>query len=252
VTASVTASDKLYDGNANATITNCTPVGVLVGDVASVGCTAAGPNTFSDAIAAPNKTVTATNISLTGVKAGNYSLTSTSATTTASITGGAATVTLINNSYVYNGLPHSVSFTTSPSNLSVSATGTGASAQSAVGVYPVTGTISDPSYSGSTSGYLFINSTLTASPRSGQVTLSWKAYPGAVSYTAYMVQSATQPTLGTMLSGTVLPVLNTTAQATNLTNGTLYWFVVVPNFGSGPVAGALTPTISATPKSLTP
>ena len=248
----MTASDKAFDGNANASITSCSLAGVLAGDAANVHCAAAGPNTFSDANVGSNKTVTATNIGLNGGASGNYALTSTSATTTASITGVSATIALVNNTYLYDGVPHGASFVTNPASLGVVATGTGASPQSAVGVYPVTGTINDPNYSGSTSGYLYINSTLTAYPRSAQVTLSWKPYPGASGYSAYMVASPTQPSLVTMLGGTLLPVINTTAQATNLTNGTLYWFVVVPNFGGAPIPGANTPAVSAIPKSPTP
>src|SRR5688500_15676047 len=94
VTANVTASNKTYDGNTTAFITGCTLTGVLVGDTANVTCSAAGPNTFADANVETGKTVTATNISLSGSASGNYSLSSTSATTTADITTKAIAATL--------------------------------------------------------------------------------------------------------------------------------------------------------------
>ena len=85
VTASVTASNKVYDGTTAATITNCILTGVQTADRASVGCSAAAAN-FSDPNIGNGKTVTATGITLTGSAAGNYTLSSTSATTTANIT----------------------------------------------------------------------------------------------------------------------------------------------------------------------
>jgi hypothetical protein len=104
LTASVTASDKVYNGTADATINNCSLATVLFTDV--VTCTAAGPNTFSDANVGTGKTVTATNISLGGANAGNYTLSSTSATTTASITPAPVTATAGSYSGAYDGSSH--------------------------------------------------------------------------------------------------------------------------------------------------
>jgi subtilisin family serine protease len=87
VTASVTAANKTFDGTTTATITACTLSGVVAGDTGSVTC-AAGSASFSDANPGANKTVTATGITLSGAAAGNYQLSSTTATTTASITYG--------------------------------------------------------------------------------------------------------------------------------------------------------------------
>ena len=103
VTANVTASNKTYDGNTTATITNCTLTGVVAGDTANVTCSAAGPNTFADPNVGTGKTVTATNISLSGSASGNYSLSSTSATTTADITTKAITATLTADDKTYDG-----------------------------------------------------------------------------------------------------------------------------------------------------
>ena len=90
VTASVTAANKPYDGGNAANITTCT----LSGNPANVGCVANGPNTFATVDAANGITVTATNIVLNGTAAGNYSLSSTQATTTANITPIGQTITV--------------------------------------------------------------------------------------------------------------------------------------------------------------
>ena len=87
VTGSITASDKVYDGNATATILTRNLTGILFGDAVSL---IGGTATFADKNIGA-KTVTATGLSLGGAKAGNYILGSTTATTTASITAKALT-----------------------------------------------------------------------------------------------------------------------------------------------------------------
>ncbi|KIA96125.1 hypothetical protein OC25_03235 [Pedobacter kyungheensis] len=83
ISGTFTASDKAYDGNANATISGRSLVGVLPADAATVSLTG-GTATFSDEIVGVGKTVTSTGMALAGTKAGNYNLTGV-ATTTASI-----------------------------------------------------------------------------------------------------------------------------------------------------------------------
>ena len=83
LTASVTAANKTYNGNTNATITSCALTGVVSGDTVTCSATAA---TFADANVGVGKTVTATGITLAGVDAGKYTLSNSSATTTADIT----------------------------------------------------------------------------------------------------------------------------------------------------------------------
>jgi hypothetical protein len=70
----LSAQDKFYDGNANATITG-TPslVGVISPDVVTLLGTASG--TFNNELVGANKPVTVSVLSLTGGDAGNYSLT---------------------------------------------------------------------------------------------------------------------------------------------------------------------------------
>jgi hypothetical protein len=90
VTASITAASKSYDGTNSATILSCTPSGVVGGD--PVTCVASG-GAFADPNSGLGKTVTAT-VSLAGAGAGNYALTASTATTTASIVPAATTSAL--------------------------------------------------------------------------------------------------------------------------------------------------------------
>ncbi len=113
VTASVTADNKIYDGNDTAVIATCTIPGKVGSD--DVACNAGGPNTFSDANVADGKTVTARDITLTGTTAGNYVLSSTTATTTADITKVTPTVTVTVGTYTYDGNPQGpTAYTTNP------------------------------------------------------------------------------------------------------------------------------------------
>ena len=77
------ASDKLYDGNKNANVLLSSSNIFSVDDVKYPYTLAE----FDTKDVGNNKTVTVTGISLAGVDAGNYSLTSTTVTTTANITG---------------------------------------------------------------------------------------------------------------------------------------------------------------------
>jgi hypothetical protein len=88
----ITAADKVYDGNDAATITSRTLTGVRPGDdVRLVGGTA----TFSSPQVGNAKTVTATGLRLAGDDADRYRLSSSTATTTASITARDFTVAFV-------------------------------------------------------------------------------------------------------------------------------------------------------------
>jgi hypothetical protein len=82
VTPAVTAADKIYDGTKTATLTTCVITNAVAGD--EVACT--GTAEFDTSTAGSGKTVTATGLTLIGPAAGNYVLSSTTATTTATIT----------------------------------------------------------------------------------------------------------------------------------------------------------------------
>src|SRR5581483_5263373 len=83
VTPQITAQNKTYDGNEVATILTRTLSGVIgTDDVSLTGGTA----TFADKNTGTHKLVTATGLSLAGTTAGNYVLSSPTATTYADIT----------------------------------------------------------------------------------------------------------------------------------------------------------------------
>jgi hypothetical protein len=90
VTGAFTAANKTYDATTAATILTRTVSGVLAADTANVTLSG-GTATFSDKNVGTGKTVTGTGFSLTGSAAGNYTLASSTLTTTANIT--ALTVT---------------------------------------------------------------------------------------------------------------------------------------------------------------
>ncbi|MEZ0208577.1 MAG: tandem-95 repeat protein, partial [Candidatus Paceibacterota bacterium] len=83
LTPSVTADDKTFDGNNTATISNCSLAGIVNSDAVTCSATSA---TFADSVVGTGKTVTATGITLGGVAASKYQLSSTSAVDTADIT----------------------------------------------------------------------------------------------------------------------------------------------------------------------
>ena len=95
LTATVTASNKAYDGTTTATISNCT----LSPTESGITCSASGA-TFAQSTVGTGLTVTATGITLSGTGSGNYSVNAT-ATTTANITAVALTavVTGVNKPY---------------------------------------------------------------------------------------------------------------------------------------------------------
>jgi gliding motility-associated-like protein len=98
LTVSATASDKVYDGNTNATI-NLTD-NKISGDDLTVNKTGA---TFNDKNVGTGKTINISGINLTGTDAGNYSLINTTATGTASITVRNLIITAIAKNKPYDG-----------------------------------------------------------------------------------------------------------------------------------------------------
>src|SRR5262249_60869058 len=86
-----------YDKTTSATLASCTLSGVINPDV--VTCT--GTAAFVSAGVGVSKTVNVTGLTLGGADAGNYVLSSTTATTTANVTAASvtATVTASNKTY---------------------------------------------------------------------------------------------------------------------------------------------------------
>jgi len=100
VTPGITADNKVYDGTKAAVIATRTLTGVIEGDDVSL---TGGTAIFDNENVGNDKTVTATGLSLTGADAGNYTLSSTSATTTADITARTLTVMATASNKVYDG-----------------------------------------------------------------------------------------------------------------------------------------------------
>ena len=96
LTVSATGGDKVYDGNADTTVTLST--NKVNGDAVTAGYTSAS---FANANAGTGKTVTVSGISISGSDAGNYNLTNTTATTTAKIDPRPITVTADAKSKLY-------------------------------------------------------------------------------------------------------------------------------------------------------
>jgi subtilisin family serine protease len=101
ITASLNAGDKTYDGTTSATITGCTPNGVLPADAANLTCSGSGATFSSSSASASPKTVTAT-VTLSGTAASKYAVTN-PATTTATINPKPITAVLTANDKTYDG-----------------------------------------------------------------------------------------------------------------------------------------------------
>src|SRR5262249_28752012 len=99
VTPNVLAANKTYDGSTTATLTQCSLGGAIAGD--AVTCSAASAS-FASTVVGPGKTVTATGITLGGAAAPNYTLSTTSATTTANITAAQVTANVTAANKVYD------------------------------------------------------------------------------------------------------------------------------------------------------
>src|SRR5262249_24975200 len=100
VTGGITANNKIYDGTTAATIASRALSGALAGDDVSLG---GGAATSATKPVATAKTATATGLTLSGSTAGNYQLASTSANTTADITGRSLTVSATGVNKAYDG-----------------------------------------------------------------------------------------------------------------------------------------------------
>src|SRR6185503_19266670 len=100
VSGSITANNKVYDGTTAATIASRALIGALAGDEVSLS---GGTASFATKSVGTARTVTATGLTLSGATAGNYQLTSTSASTTADITGRSLTVSATGVNKAYDG-----------------------------------------------------------------------------------------------------------------------------------------------------
>ena len=96
---SITADNKVYNGNTNATFSSRTLSGVVAGDTVSY---TGGSATFADRNAANGKAVSATGLGLSGTDAGNYTVNS-SATTKADISKASLSLIAASDTKLYDG-----------------------------------------------------------------------------------------------------------------------------------------------------
>ncbi len=186
----ITADNKVYDGTTAATILTRTLTGVIgTDDVSLTGGTA----TFADKNFGTGKTVTATGLSLTGTKAGNYQLSSTSATTTANITALHITGSFTASNKQYDGGVSAAVLTRSLSGMisgdAVSLTGGTATFNDKTVANGKTVTLTGASLSGTDAGNYVLDSVATTTANitalhiTGSFTASSKPYDGNTSAT---------------------------------------------------------------------
>ena len=107
LTATITADNKTYDGTTTATIHPVLGAGVVGSEVVTVS----GTGTFATKTAGVAKTVTSSNLALSGADAGNYVLSSSTAATTADIAKASATISVTGYSVTFDGSAHTATGT---------------------------------------------------------------------------------------------------------------------------------------------
>jgi hypothetical protein len=181
VTATVTAASKPYDTTTTEPLANisCNP-NVLAADQSNVSC-AGTAAAFASANAGGGITVTVTGISLSGTAASNYTLSSTSATTTASIMPVAPTVTVTCPAATYSGSPQGCTAkamgvgTDGDISAQGSFTWSPAQSETSAGTYPITATfvITSTNYTSGAQG----SGSLAIAKATPTVTVSCPASP---------------------------------------------------------------------------
>src|SRR5205814_1781830 len=185
VTPAITAANKTYDGTSSATI-SCTLTGVVGADVV----TCSGTGSFASAAVGAGKTVTSSDVALSGAAAGNYALSSTSATTTASITAATLTPAITAANKTYDGTSSATISCTLTGVVGadvVTCAGTSSFASAAVGAGK-TVTSSDLTLSGAAAGNYALSSTsasttanISAATLTPAITGTNKTYDGTAS-----------------------------------------------------------------------
>jgi hypothetical protein len=248
VTASVTAASKAYDGTTAATITACSLSGVVGTD--NVTCSAAGPNTFASANVGKGITVTATNISLGGTAAGNYSLSPTTATATANITAKPVTASVTAASKAYDGTTAatitacSLSGVVGTDNVTCSAAGPNTFASANVG-NGITVTATNISLGGTAAGNYQLPTQLAMTTASITPAVTTTKITGAAPNPSVVGQPVTVSYTVTPGSGTI-PVTDTVTVA-DTTGASCAGTVGAGNCSLTPAATAIgTDTLTAT------
>ncbi len=201
--ATVTASNKVYNGNTTATIATCT----LTPTESGISCSATG-GTFASSGVATGITVTASGIALSGSGSTNYSVNST-ATTTANITAAPLTIAAGSNSISFGGsftpseTPSGLQGSDSVSGVTYTYAGSGygpsTTKPTAVGTYSITPSAATFS-PGSASNYTitYTAGTLTIGQSATSTTLTGlSTYVSGQTITVTATVSATGPGSGT-------------------------------------------------------
>ena len=254
LTISATASDKIYDGNtaATATLTD----NRISGDDLTVNKTGA---TFNNKNIGTGKTVTVSGITLNGTDAGNYTLTSATATGTASITVRSLTVSTTASDKVYDGNTTATATLTdnkiSGDDLMVIKTGAtfnnkNAGPAKAVSVIGITLTGTDAGNYTLTSATATGTASITVKSLTITATASDKVYDGNTTATAILSDNR--------ISGDVLTINKTGATFNNKNVASGKTFTVsgislagVDAVNYNIISSTATGTASITPKNLT-
>ena len=188
VTVSYTAANKIYDGTANATVTNSTS-DIISGDTVTISESA----TFADKNVGAGKTVSISTIALGGADAANYHLTATNDSKTADITrlnsvtwiGGATGNWFDPANWAGGAVPDlsNVANVVIPTNVTVTFNDTSATSPAQAG------TVNIDSLGSSTGSLTMTNGTLNAG--SGGITLDTLSQSGGT------ITSTSDMTLGT-------------------------------------------------------
>jgi hypothetical protein len=191
LTATATAQNKIYDATTTAVVNVSlgSPSGVIAGDVASVSASAAN---FADKNVGNGKTVTVT-VALSGADATNYSLASTSLSTTANITAKSTTISITAQDKEYDGTAAATAAGTSSATIAgdvvtVSVTNAAFNNKSVGNGKPVTATVA---LAGADAGNYAPTSTSASTTASitpkalsvGSVTVNDKIYDGTTAAT---------------------------------------------------------------------
>ena len=242
ISGSITAANKVYDGNDLATITSRTLAGQIAGDTVSyIGGTA----TFSDKNVANGKTVTGVGLSLNGADAGNYTVNS-RATTAANITPALLTVTANDQSKRYG---QTFSFTGSEftssglkpadtiATVTLASAGTAPTAHVAGSAYPITpSAATGGSFNPSNYTISYVNGSMVVTPAPLTVTANNQT----------KVYGTAFPFIGSEFTSSGLLNTDTIASATLVSAGTPAGASVVgspyPIIPSAATGGTFTPS----------
>ena len=245
LTATVTASNKTYDGSTSAIITGRTLVGVVAGDTVNVS---GGTATFADAGVGTAKVVTASGMSIAGADAAKYTFGGTG-TGTANITKLEVVVTAEAKTKVYGNADPVLTYTLSAPLIAgnfFTGTLSRATGQS-VGTYAINqgGLLADPNY---LITFVSANLSVTARPITVTASNNSKVYDGntnavaipvvtgslAFSDTPNFTESYNTPAVGT--GKTLTPA----GSVTSVNSGTNYAITFVTNITGAITAKGLT------------